>query len=249
MEKITIRAFRPAVDRDNTIRYVAEHARVLEDIGVYQALKMNYEWCSDPDSVVVVAEHEQLGMVGGVRLQLSRPGAPLPFENLLSPLDEDIKSTLSLLQPYGNAEICGLWNAHRFAGRGVPMLLTTAAVSMASQLGLRSIISISASYTIDYLIRCGFSCMKNLGSEGEFAFPAPYIRSYAMINMDLITLEAAEPAQRHRLIGLRMHPTQHRAEVPKRIPLHVEYQLLVQEAPDEHLRYAMVHQDRLRLSA
>ena len=249
MEKITIRAFSPSIDRESTIRYVIEHARVLEAMGVYQALHMNYAWCADPDSSVVVAEHEQLGIVGGVRLQRSKPELPLPMEHMLSPLDEGVRTTMSLLQPHGNAEICGLWNAHRFAGRGVPMLLTAAAVSLASQLRLRSIVSISASYSMEYLVSCGFTSLRSLGNDGEFTFPVPSIRSFAMVNTDLFGLEKAAEPQRQRLISLRLQPEQVRVEMPKRTELEVQYRLVLEGTLHDRGIYDRVHQERLRYSA
>lgn len=249
MEKLTIRAFNPSIDRESTIRYVIEHARVLEDLGVYQALRMNYAWCADPDSSVVIAEHDELGIVGGVRLQRAKPDAPLPIETMLSPLDEGVRTTMSLLQPYGNAEICGLWNAHRFAGRGVPMLLTAAAVSLAAQLGLRSIVSISASYSMDYLVSCGFTSLRSLGNDGEFVFPIPSIRSHAMVNTDLFGLESADAAQRLRLISLRLMPEQMRVETPKRIPMEVQYRLVLPGSQHDRTVYERLYLDRLRHSA
>ncbi len=247
-EEITIRAFRSAIDRPSTIRYVIEHARVLDEIGVYSALGLDYSWCTDPASVLVVAEHNSMGMVGGVRLQVARPGSPLGIERMLTTIDPGVRSSLSLLEPLGNAEICGLWNSSGFAGRGIPVLLTAAAISIAPTLGLRSIVSISASYSMDYLVSCGFAPMRNLGSEGSFRFPVPGIESYAMLNTDLCGMVEARPEQRQRVLSLRAVPDQERTESPKGKPLRVNYALLDAIDGDPNA-YRWLAEERMRQSA
>ncbi len=247
-EHITIRAFRSAVDRESTIRYVIQHARVLENIGVYSALGLDYSWCTDPDSVIIVAEHPKMDMVGGVRLQMARAGSQLAIERMLAAADPDIKSTLSLLEPLGNAEICGLWNAQSFGGRGIPSLLTASAVSIAPSLGIRSIVSIAASYSMDYLISCGFSPIRNLGKGGAFHFPVPGIESFAMLNTDLCGMLDARPEQRQRVISLRAVPDQQRLEIPKGRELLVTYDLL--RAIDGDLSaYRSLAEERMRQTA
>lgn len=244
-ELINIRAFRSAVDRESTIRYVIHHAKVLEDIGVYTALGPDYSWCTDPDSVIVVAEHAEMGMVGGVRLQMARAGSQLGIERMLAGADPDIRSTLSLLEPLGNAEICGLWNAQGFGGRGIPILLTAAAVSIAPSLGARSVVSIAASYSMDYLVSCGFSPMRNLGKDGSFRFPVPDIESFAMLNTDLCAMLDARPEQRRRVISLRAVPEQERLEAPKGKGLRVMYDLL-RAVDGDHSTYRSLAEERMR---
>ena len=247
-EKITIRAFRSAVDRESTIRYVIGHTRVLDEIGVYTALGLDYSWCTDPRSVVVIAEHADMGVVGGVRLQTAVPGAALSMERMLQGLDPGIRSSLSLLEPLGNAEICGLWNAQAFAGRGIPVLLTAAAISIAPTLNLRSIVSISASYSMDYLISCGFKPMRNLGVEGSFNFPVPGIESYAMLNTDLCAMQEARPEHRQRILSLRAVPDQFRSESPKGKALLVRYALMDAIESDSST-YRWLAEERMRQSA
>ena len=94
METITIKAFRAVDDRVRCARYLMEHIRVLEDIGVAVALKPDISWCTDPDVVVIVAEHAELGMVAGMRLHL-RPGElGLPMERSLRTIDPNVPERL-----------------------------------------------------------------------------------------------------------------------------------------------------------
>ncbi|HNK83732.1 MAG TPA: hypothetical protein PKL41_00905 [Flavobacteriales bacterium] len=224
------------------------HARVLENIGVYLALGMDYSWCTDPRSVVVVAEHAYFGVVGGVRLDIARPGSPLAMERLLFSMDPAIRASLSLLEPLGNAEICGLWNSDHMAGRGIPSLLTAAALSIAPTLGLHSVVSLSASYSTKYLANCGFEFMTNLGREGSFEFPIPGIHSNAMLNTDLCGLIKARPDQRQRILSLRTAPAQWRTESPKGRSLEVEYALMEAIDADQPI-YRWLAEERLHQSA
>jgi hypothetical protein len=227
METITIKAFRAVDDRVRCARYLIEHIRVLEDIGVASALKPDISWCTDPDVVVIVAEHPRLGMVAGIRLHKAKAGHVLPMERSLRDLDPTIAERLAELMPSGNGEIAGLRNAHRFAGRGVPMLLMEAVVSIANQLALSSLVTFIAEYVAPYARKCGFVLMEDLRNGGDFIYPVPSIRTHAMVLPDMLTLSASKPEDRQRILSLRLRPSQVRDEQPKKVEIEVTYELIV----------------------
>ncbi len=232
MEHITIRAFRATDDRERCARYMMEHLRVLEDIGVSTVVRPDVSWCTDPEVVVVVAEHDRLGMVAGIRLHRASAGKELPMEASLRNFDPSISEHLSSLLDAGNGEVAGLWNAHRFAGRGVPILLMESVVSVANQLSLRSLVTFIAEYVAPYAGKCGFRMMEQLQNGGDFVYPVASIRTHAMELPDILTLSAARPGDRQRIMSLRMRPSQSRSEKPKQVELEISYELII----DKHMR-------------
>jgi hypothetical protein len=207
-----------------------EHIRVLSDIGVTSVVKPGIEWCSDPDVLVVVAEHEQLGMVGGFRIQLDKPGIMLPMEKALVSIDPRICDELSRLRMNGNGELTALWNAHRFAGKGVPFLLMSTLVATAIQLPLDHLTILVSNYMESYASRNGFKAFRTIGAEGKFNYPIPGFESYAMVLEDVRLLEHLSLEDRHRIISLRIRPVQTRAEQPRSAMLEVHYDLQLENA-------------------
>lgn len=226
-EQLTIRAFRAVDDRERCVRFLLEHIRVLEDIGVISVIKPDISWCIDPNVIVVVAEHPRLGMVAGIRLHVARPGMILPMESSMKDLDPNISAKLSALTRSGTAEVAGLWNAHRFSGRGVPMLLMGSVVSLANQMGVKSLVTFIAEYVAPYARKCGFVMMSDLAFGGDFVYPVPSIRTHAMVLPDAVSLSTAMPQDRQRLMSLRLRPSQSRVERPKQMDLDVTYELIV----------------------
>ena len=79
-EPLLIRAFK-AIDEPGTCaRYMVEHAKVLQDFGVDHVIAPDTSWTKDPMCHVIIAEHPQHGLVGGIRVVVDVPGKPLPIE-------------------------------------------------------------------------------------------------------------------------------------------------------------------------
>ena len=223
-DRIVIRAFRAVEDPLRCESFVREHTKVLEDIGVFNALKPDTSWCTDPNVVVFVAEHPTLGMVAGMRLHVAvAGGSELPMSRSLRTIDPAYAVSLEEAMPDERAEICGLWNAHRYAGHGIPFLLISAGVAIANQIGLKKLACLAAEYVVPYTTRVGFMAMDMIGDNGSFCFPVPSIRSHAMIIHDLATLKVANFSDRHRILSLRLNPAQTRQERLKDHDLTVLY--------------------------
>lgn len=222
-EQITIRAFRAVDDKLRCARYLMEHLRVLDEIGVTSVVVPEIDWCIDPNVVVVVAEHPTLDMVAGMRLHLSPGTSGLPMERSLAKIDGTVPGRIAGLDLGERAEIAGLWNAHRFAGRGVPLLLISAGVALAGQLGTRTLMCVAAEYVVPWTTRVGFKEIAEIGEKGVFAYPLRDMRSHAMSIRDLTALMDADDRERHRILSLRLHPRQRRSEKPKGRPLEVSY--------------------------
>lgn len=226
MEKIVIKAFRATDDRERSLQYAKEQTKVLEDIGVFNVIQPDLSWCSDPDVIVLVAEHETLGMVAGIRVHKASARRDLPMQRCMGELDSSAPYLLTSLIKQGTAEIAGLWNAHRMAGRGIPKLLMEAAVSVATQIGVRTLVTFIAEYVAPYAASSGFVMMDSLENGGVFVYPIPGIRTHAMLLPDVLTMCHAPSEDRKRIVSLRLRPYQKREESPKGKALEVEYQLM-----------------------
>ena len=135
------------------------------------------------------------------------------------------KHRLAALIPEGRAEIAGLWNAHRFAGRGIPLLLISSGVALAGLLDVSALVCVAAEYVVPHTRRVGFTTLAHIGEAGLFHYPLEHMRSFAMVVMDLLTLEGADVRVRHRILSLRIQPAQRRSEEPKKRRLDVHYDL------------------------
>lgn len=224
-EKLTIQAFRAVDHREHVIRYIVEHHRVLEDIGVTSALKMDYGWCMDPRTVVIAALHEDLGMVGGCRVEFAHQQRKLPIYQHLSPMMPDLDRTLGEIVGARGAELAGLWVAHRFGGNGIPWYLTAAAVSVLDRIDASEVLCFAAEYTRKYALQNGFEPITTIGDAGRVDFPIPGISSYVLVNRNTGSLERAMAIEKDRLMSLRQTPEQVRMECMYERPLEVTYRL------------------------
>lgn len=224
MEHIRIRAFRAVDDRESCIRYVYEHSRLLEEIGVSNALLHDDRWCTDDRTVMVLAEHETLGIVGGLRLQQPAPERRLPVHIALGTHHHGIDELVENARP-GMAELCGLWNARRFAGRGVPWIMTSVAVAAAPRAGVHQILCLAADYTMKYPLMNGFRVVSHVGRNGGFSYPIPGYTAYLLCHPDTSAMVAGDSTHFRRLNDLHMNTGITRLEVTNKVPLLVTYDL------------------------
>lgn len=225
IERVTIQAFRAVDLREHTIRYIVEHHRVLEDIGVTSALKMDYGWCLDPETIVVVATHSELGLVGGCRIQFARDYRELPVYKHLSPLEPALDLKLDHVWGDRCFELAGLWVAHRFTGRGLPWFLTAAAVSVMNKINAKNVFCFAAEYSMNYAVQNGFKIVPSVGKGGQVDFPIQGITSYLLLNSPSVDMTDACPQERARLLSLQSEPDQVRVEKVRDRELQVTYRL------------------------
>jgi len=223
MERLIIKAFRATEDPDRCVRFTEEHRRVLTDIGVADVIPHDLSWTEDDATIVIVAEHPILGMVGGCRLQFAVDKVQLPFFQHLSLIEPDIITKFGDIIPGACGELCGLWVAHRYARHGLPWILTSAAISVSTQTNIGSFVCLSAEYSKEYACRNGFKCMTHIGDNGALPFPTPDIRSFPLVNTDPIGLRSATDRERYKQFSLRLTPDQRRIEQPRDAPVEVQY--------------------------
>lgn len=248
MDHITVRAFQAPQEPELCEEFLAEHRKVLEDFGISHVTTNNETWMHDPNTYVVVAIHEHLGMVGGVRLKLDDGATPLPMANAIRKLDPDVDEVLEKLRESGNGEVCGLWIAQRFNGMGLPVILGHAVTAISVGLGAHKLVCFVAHYTQKYPARNGFVLLEEVGDHGYFPkYPIPRIIAIAMVNPDTMLLEHAPPEHREMIYSLRLHPEQERVLAPMRKPIRVTYRIrLVSKVHDLYAHRQMRSQGMRR---
>lgn len=249
MERIKIRAFKAVDEPATCLEFIKQHRKVLEDFGISHINTNTDKWIHDPDTYVIIAESPTMGMVGGLRIEVANAHRPLPIIEAIAPLDPNIGRVMRHWEAEGCGEICGLWNANRFAGRGLPTVLGYAAVAIANQIGVKSLICLIAHYTLRHALRVGFTIMEGVGEEGTFSYPIPSIKAIALVMADTILLDGARNTHRLPVISLRVRPKQERVEQVATDPILVEYDLQLDTHFVDFRAYHELHVERLRHSA
>lgn len=245
MEKITLRAFRAPDESALCEEFLRQHRKVLEDFGIQNVSTNTDNWIHDPNAYIIVALHEALGMVGGIRLQIATEQVPLPMEEAIGKMDHRVKSELELLRPKGNGEVCSLWNANRYGHMGVPVLLSQAVTAMATMANARRMVCLVAHYTQRHPKRNGFLVMDTVGENGCFTYPIPSIKAIAMVNPDTMTLPHASNAQRQLIYSIRLRPRQVRIETPNSTPIEVHYDMCLQRNLIDLFAYQSIEEQLL----
>jgi hypothetical protein len=246
---VTIHAFRATDSPELCQDYIREHRKVLEDFGVLQVVGAEHDWVNDPDCIVIMATHRELGHVGGIRIDRASRTKPLPMERAIAVMDPTIHDSVSIYMENGYGEICGLWNANRFAGKGIPLLLSMAAVAVSQQVGVNALSCFVAHYTLRHALKVGFQIIENVGDGGAFNYPVPRIKSFAMVIPDTILLESAPNAFRERILSLRCRPMQERIESPSGVAYPVRYILHVDATRKDLSVYGRIAVEYLRQCA
>lgn len=249
METLTFKAFRASDEPELCAEFLREHRKVLEDFGITNVTTNTAAWTKDPDTFVIVAISDRAGMVGGIRLEVDREGRHLPIHDALSRMDPNVHMALERLRHNGNAEVCGLWNANRYSAKGLPTLLAFAAVSLANQIGTRSLVCLVAHYTLRHALKAGFTIMEELGEGGTFTYPIPSIKAIAMVIPDAISLSAATSPYRHQLLSLRLRPEQRRTETLNGETTLLVYQLCIGCKVLDMSAYRAIESDRTNYAA
>lgn len=246
METIRIRAFKAIDEPATCAEFLRQHRKVLEDFGIEHVNTNNAEWATDPDTYLVIASSDEYGMIGGLRLEVSKEGRVLPIVDALQGLDGRIQHAVDRWSEEGCAEICGLWNANKYVNRGLPTLLGYAAVAIAHNIGVKSLVCLIAHYTLRHALRVGFTIMEDVGNEGTFSYPIPSIKAIALVMQNTLLLNNAQDQHRLPVISLRVRPHQQRVEQPTTEPVLVDYDLRLDSRLVDLSLYADLQEARLR---
>lgn len=225
LQQVRIVAFRAADQALLTEAYDRGRQHALDAAGVAVVRNLDDAWRSDRESTVITVLHGTWGVIGGIRLQLGRAGAPLPMQEAIAAGDPELQGFFRSLVHNGAAELCGLWVDPRFIGAGLPPLLVRAGVAVAHRLPITSLLTFAAQHTLPRATEVGFLPMGGIGDGGALPYPLPHMRSYAMRIADPLVLEHARTDERARILSLRLRPIQQSEVHTKRAQLEVQFEL------------------------
>jgi hypothetical protein len=226
---LTFRAFRAINDIDTCLKFVEEHRNVLKDYGITNITTNTDEWMHNSNIYCIIAESViDKKIIGGVRLQLSGLQHKLPVELAIGEMDRNIYKIIENYRNNGGiAELCALWNAKAVAGVGVSLLLVRAAVALANQLKIVTLVCICADYTLKMFQQVGFVVNNSLGLQGEFPYPNATYTARVLGLLNVITFGNAHEYDKQRIQSLCDQPNQQIKEKGTYQDIMVDYNLII----------------------
>lgn len=234
--EVRIRAFRALDDLQSCLHFIDGHKQILANHGINKVTSSNDEWVTNPSVFVLVVEAlDGSRMFGGARIHAADGVHSLPIEGAVGDMDANIYDMVRGLAVNGTGEICGLWNSKEVAGLGIGAIFATrAAVTIGTQLGLTSVMSLSSPVTVRFSEFQGGGVVTDLGNNGTFYYPKINLLATVCCIRDIVELPLCNPIERERIMDLRAHPIQAAVEAypfRKEAPhIHISYDLVVKSA-------------------
>lgn len=202
---LKIRAFRAPDDPVAGKEFAAGHRKVLEDLGV-KVTTDNTDWINDPYVYVLVAEDTENDnqVVGGVRLHIANKHSEIPMVQAVGAVDPRVYAEIDSLMEEGVAEIAGIWNSRAVMGKGLGAIyLMRSVIAIASQIGLKTILSFASMATRQRGYDKGFEPLVSIGRSGEFNYPKLNLIATAVVCYDHYNLPLATELERNEIFVLR----------------------------------------------
>ncbi|MFC3881906.1 hypothetical protein ACFOSV_17050 [Algoriphagus namhaensis] len=223
------KAFRAIDEPELCEKFVIGHSQVLKQYGVTKVTSSNNDWVSNPFVYVVTVEHMESGeIVSGLRIHIAHKNYPLPMELAVSQVDHKIFDLVKKYSVEGAGEVSGLWNSKTISGYGVgAFLLIRAGISLATQLGLGSLLALVAEYTLKPSLQKGFEIEMGIGNSGTFFYPKLDLVATSIVMHDPKNLPMADDFEREVIFDLRNNPVQIKKEEGPKGEFLVHYDLIV----------------------
>ncbi len=207
---IKISTFRAIDDLASCTLFAEGHSNVLKDYGVTKVTSSNYDWMHNPDVyVVLVQDVESNEVVGGERIHIKGANSiPLPIESAVGIVEDKIYDLILNYAHKGTtAELCGLWNAKKIAGKGISVLLTKLGVALANMLNVDNLFVLCAPYTVKMCQDAGFEIETSIGNQGTFYYPKLDLIATSLIITDLKNLPFAHNAFKEEIFSFINTPS------------------------------------------
>ncbi len=233
---VVLRAFRATEDPDTCHRFIDGHERVLSSIGIKKVTSAKEDWMYNPAAFVIVVEDPETKEIhGGARLHAHGGTQKLPIEEATAYMDSKVSDLIEEYAKGGTGEICGLWNSRKIAGLGFGSLyLNRATLAIAEQVGISSLFSLCAPYTMKPAYSFGYEREESVGENGQFYYPKLDLIATVMVLKDCINMPLADPLQRNRIFNLREDLNQLYIENEAHKEVEVSYNLKINNiSPDE----------------
>lgn len=226
---LNFKAFQAIKNRALAEKYLEGHGSVLKDYGITNITSNNRTWMDNPGIYCVVAQNEQGGLEGGIRVQLADGINPLPVEKAIGHIDERIYTVVSDYQDQGAGELSALWNSKAVAGMGISVFLTRAGISITNQISCNVLLGICGDYTLKMFNNVGFVVDTSLGDEGEFMYPKEDFIARVLGILNAKNLQTAAEEDRRRMLELRLSPVQEYAEKGPKGEVKIRYDLRINQ--------------------
>ena len=227
--EVRLRAFRAIDDPDTCRLFVEGHEHVLTSIGVTKVTSSKNEWTNNPAAFVLIVESlDGKKVYGGARVHVAGGSDPLPIEEATGLLDSSIYGLVAEHSKHGTGELCGLWNSREIAGYGVgSIFLSRARLAISSQIGLSSLFSLCAPYTVKMGENAGYEIETSVGNNGTFYYPKLDLIATIMILRDVETLSKAIDEEREAIFSMRESLSQIRVERLRKKEITIHYEIAI----------------------
>ncbi len=208
MLRLVVKGFSAPNAVGNCARNAAVHAQVLQryDIGKITSAKAG--WWDNAQTFVLLLEHaETHEPFGTVRLQRWGNGRALPLESALADVDCRVHSWVARFSDRGVGELCGLWSSPRLKGFGMGAVLTRMGLSLATQVGVSTILGVCDTRAVASNVGLGFARDPLLASEGSFEYPRPGLFAHVLRVPNAARLDGATIDNRAAVNEYREAPT------------------------------------------
>lgn len=226
---VRLRAFRAIDDPETCALFVEGHTHVLTNFGIQKITSARHEWLTNPAAFVLIVESlDRKKVYGGARIHVAGGSEPLPIEQATGAMDPTIFSLVRQYALSGTGEGCGLWNSREIAGYGIgSIFLTRAAISIAPQIGIKSLFALCAPYTVKLTESVGYRLESRVGNKGTFYYPKLDLIATTMIYEDIVGLSTASIEDREAMMELRKNPNIVRTEVLRKKEIEIHYELKI----------------------
>jgi hypothetical protein len=201
-----IRAFWALDNRPLCEAFAEGHRNVLLENGIKKVTSADNSWMESPMVYVIVCEDENGDVVGGARLHIAHPDYPLPMQEAIAQVDLRINKYVEEYTARGTAELCGLWNSRKVAGRGIGVkMLPLAAFAITQDLELNTLLALVAKHTLKQSLNWGFKRFEKVGDHGEFNYPKLDLIATSVIIEDTSDIGCKKPADYEMIESLRQN--------------------------------------------
>lgn len=210
---LKIFAFRAIEEPELCKKYLEGHVKVLTDFGIVNITSNNEKWIHNPNIYCLGLINEFDELLGGIRIQIADGIHPLPVEEAIGHMDEEIYKIVEKNAINGGiGELSGLWINNRLRGLGAGIYMVRAAIASSIQLNFKTMIGICGDVTLQMFTNVGFKVEHSLGKNGTFLYPNDELIAHAVGILDAITLNNATKYDKTIMQSLRLKPQQERIE-------------------------------------
>lgn len=226
LREATLHVFASSDDLDLSRRFSEGHKAVLRASGISNLTSFDEGWMGDPDATVflLTCQDDEV-LLSGMRLQKRQYDHLLPLERAVGIDHPKVGAFLDSRQAEGVGEFCALWSRREASMAGIGMLpMACVGLGLMPRLDIRHGFAFMGVNMRPIQRELGFTILDGWGDDGQFAYPAPPIRSEighfqypesiddaAEDVQEIVRRTAEEPSHVHRVDG-RFHRINYRIE-------------------------------------